>query len=222
MYCFACGEPMPEAEQSEDQCLFHCARLQGVILGVGLTMVEQSFVGEVQEKADGKTGKVTAGRRRKATTTPSPNGANDDDDFLVDLPTFGKKAKLGVGYAGDVREDVSHPLFDIHTRHEPNKLDFRLPASSKHKLSRTQKTRSSPRCSRAFGYISRICAARAVASRVTSFRIQLPLLTYDDGSTSLAVSFYATIHLSTCPIDRSCTLSCSNGWRYAYIIHIYI
>lgn len=70
-------------------------------------MVEQSFVEEVQEKAGEKANKSITGRRRKAASTPSPNGATNDDDFVLGISGTGKKAKLGVGYAGDVREDVS-------------------------------------------------------------------------------------------------------------------
>ena len=104
---------MSEADQSEEQCLFHCSNLQGVILGVGLAMVEQSFVEEVQEKVVGKTNKSTAGRRRKAIGTPSPHGANDDAEFVIGMAGAGKKAKLGVGYAGEIREDVGYFYFGL-------------------------------------------------------------------------------------------------------------
>lgn len=105
-FCFACGEPMSEADQKDTECLFHCPNLQGVILGVGLAMVEENYLDERPEKVDDKIAKPTAGRRRKAADTPSPHGSAsmDDDDFVV--PGIGKKAKLGTGYAGDVREDV--------------------------------------------------------------------------------------------------------------------
>ncbi|GJE87521.1 ubiquitin conjugating enzyme family protein [Phanerochaete sordida] len=106
-FCFACGEPMSEADQKDSECLFHCPNLQGVILGVGLAMVEETYLDERLEKVDDKIAKPAAGRRRKAADTPSPHGSAsmDDDDFVV--PGIGKKAKLGTGYAGDVREDHS-------------------------------------------------------------------------------------------------------------------
>lgn len=111
-FCFACGEPMSAADQADDQCLFHCPNLQGVILGVGLAMVEQTFLEERQEKIEDKATKPTTGRRRKAADTPSPHGSAslDDDDYMLGIPGTGKKAKLGTGYAGDVREDNSGQL----------------------------------------------------------------------------------------------------------------
>ncbi|EKM59917.1 uncharacterized protein PHACADRAFT_250718 [Phanerochaete carnosa HHB-10118-sp] len=111
-FCFACGEPMSEADQTGKECLFHCPNLQGVILGVGLAMVEQNFLEEKQEKADDKTTRPTTGRRRKAAGTPSPHGSAslDDEDYMHGLAAVGKKAKLGTGYAGDVREDNSGQL----------------------------------------------------------------------------------------------------------------
>lgn len=100
---------MSKADQAEEQSLFHCPNLQGVILGVGLAMVEQTFLEEKQEKPEEKSAKPTTGRRRKAAGTPSPHGSTslDDEDYLPGIPIVGKKAKLGTGYAGDVREDVS-------------------------------------------------------------------------------------------------------------------
>lgn len=100
---------MSEAHQTDADCLFHCPNLQGVILGVGLATVEQRFVDEKREMTDEKIPKPTTGRRRKAVDVPAPVGLMMmDDDYLTGPPANGKKAKLGVGYAGDVREDVSH------------------------------------------------------------------------------------------------------------------
>ncbi|KAI0690863.1 ubiquitin conjugating enzyme family protein [Cytidiella melzeri] len=105
-FCLACGEPMNANQLDEKECLFHCANLQGVILGVGLTMLEQYFHDENTGVVE-NTEKPVNGKRRKAPAAQVHHPADvDDDDDIYPLPSSkGKKAKLGIGYAGDVRED---------------------------------------------------------------------------------------------------------------------
>jgi hypothetical protein len=94
-----------ETDRDTDDCLFHCPDLQGVILGVGLAMLEQTFAEERRDKPMEKASKATTGKRRKATATPISQGLNDDI-FPAASAGNGKKAKLGTGYAGDIKEDV--------------------------------------------------------------------------------------------------------------------
>ncbi|KAH9833805.1 ubiquitin conjugating enzyme family protein [Rhodofomes roseus] len=110
-FCFACGEPVdpkqaPSADPSD--CLFHCPKLQGVMLGVGLTMLEKMFIDQTQELSH-STLNTKGGKRRNADPIPVvADPDDDDDDEIYYAPvTHGKKAKLGTGYAGDVREDTS-------------------------------------------------------------------------------------------------------------------
>lgn len=95
---------MQQDQQSESDTLFHCPNLQGVILGVGLAMLEQSFL----EEAPGATPPAHNGKRRKADSVSVPAVFDDDDDDEDAYPPVAqtKKLKLGVGYAGDAREDV--------------------------------------------------------------------------------------------------------------------
>ena len=98
---------MTEADQDEKNCLFHCSNLQGVILGVGLAMVEHRFIDEKQEKTPQKAAKSATGKRRKATTNVASAPYDLDEDGLPIVGGGnGKKAKLGIGYAGDIKEDV--------------------------------------------------------------------------------------------------------------------
>jgi hypothetical protein len=85
---------------TDDNALFHCSNLQGVILGVGLAILEQQFVEDVT--GEGESSERTSKRRKMSPTSeeisPSP------------IPFFhgrGKPAKGGTGYAGDQKEDVS-------------------------------------------------------------------------------------------------------------------
>ncbi|KAI0787135.1 hypothetical protein BC629DRAFT_1582278 [Irpex lacteus] len=76
-----------------EECLFHCANLQGAILGSVLLCWRN-----------------TSSRRvllwRGTRETCQGKRPLDDDDDAYPLPlTKGKKAKLGIGYAGDIRED---------------------------------------------------------------------------------------------------------------------
>ncbi|KAL4245719.1 hypothetical protein ABKN59_001670 [Abortiporus biennis] len=95
-FCFACGESITaeshhktSSESEDNDCLFHCANLQGVILGVGLAMLEQTFLQE--------------------STNATPVALKSKiDGFMSVIQT--KKKKLGVGYAGDAREDNSGQL----------------------------------------------------------------------------------------------------------------
>lgn len=110
-FCFACGEPIsgekvkrPSAAQDDDP-LFHCSNLQGVILGVGLSMLEQLFDEQRQEPQDTKDQGSRTNKRRKTTMTPSHDLDDQDSAYYSGVP--GKKAKGGIGYAGDVKEDVS-------------------------------------------------------------------------------------------------------------------
>ncbi|PFH46326.1 hypothetical protein AMATHDRAFT_70134 [Amanita thiersii Skay4041] len=109
VFCFACGEPVAtdKAKGSmEDNSLFHCSNIQGVILGVGLSMLEQYFaetvtpINNVEEQT----------RKRRKT-----------EGHEADLPVvaimlgtgakvYSKKAKGGIGYAGEQVEDHSGQL----------------------------------------------------------------------------------------------------------------
>ncbi|KAI0340853.1 ubiquitin conjugating enzyme family protein [Trametopsis cervina] len=110
-FCFACGEPMSANQLEPDECLFHCANLQGVILGVGLTMLEQYFLHESGGNSADQSDKGSNGKRRKAPLPPAHMLDLDDDDDAYPLPSGkGKKAKLGIGYAGDIREDNTGQL----------------------------------------------------------------------------------------------------------------
>ena len=103
---------MTTSQMDEQECLFHCANLQGVILGVGLTMLEKYFLEETSSSGDVPE-KPANGKRRKPQTVQAHHAdLDDDDDAYPPPPSKGKKAKLGIGYAGDIREDVSQTLVD--------------------------------------------------------------------------------------------------------------
>lgn len=110
-YCFACGEPFQDKSQrpgaGAPQDLFHCSNLQGCLLGVGLSQLETMFVEQQQESGSkGKDGKT--GKKRKVT---AGTAALSSDDFDEDYPIpGGKRAKGGIGYAGNVQEDVRSAL----------------------------------------------------------------------------------------------------------------
>jgi len=81
--------------------LFHCADLQGLILGVGLYSVERMFTdqlsGVIQTADLDKSAK-----KRKAEVT---SHIQEDDEYLSNNGQR-KKAKSGIGYDGAVKEDV--------------------------------------------------------------------------------------------------------------------
>ncbi|KAI0711061.1 ubiquitin conjugating enzyme family protein [Cerioporus squamosus] len=122
-FCFACGESNTPSHSKipgsleVDASLFHCANLQGVILGVGLAMLEKSYLDDTQDPGSQKSGDRTSRKRRKPEA-PAPPAAvadmldddDDDDDSYYPIVVQGKKAKLGTGYAGDAREDMSGQL----------------------------------------------------------------------------------------------------------------
>ncbi|KAG7449236.1 uncharacterized protein BT62DRAFT_964259 [Guyanagaster necrorhizus] len=108
-YCYACGESIstdkvhrPSAA-TDDNPLFHCSNMQGVILGVGISMLEQMFVDQINETTHNKESKPRSSKRRK----PNPGKDLDDDDDIYYTPVGGKRAKGGTGYAGDQKEDNS-------------------------------------------------------------------------------------------------------------------
>lgn len=114
-FCFACGEPINTANNrdpssSDDDKLFHCSNLQGVILGIGLAMLEHTFSEQRQQTSEESSQKSKTNKRRKTdlhSSSSTPKGDDDEDDsYYMSLPV-GKKSKGGVGYAGDVKEDTS-------------------------------------------------------------------------------------------------------------------
>ncbi|KII94754.1 hypothetical protein PLICRDRAFT_47766 [Plicaturopsis crispa FD-325 SS-3] len=116
-FCFACGEPISEDKvrrptaASDDDPLFHCSNLQGVILGIGLSMVESLFAERAQDMSDDSSEAPRTSKKRKMASVPKPpiSTIEDDDDYYP--TTTGKKAKSGgIGYAGDQREDNSGQL----------------------------------------------------------------------------------------------------------------
>ncbi|CUA76927.1 hypothetical protein RSOLAG22IIIB_02407 [Rhizoctonia solani] len=100
-YCLACGESVsatPAQQRSFPgapgiaNILFHCANLQGVILGIGLHMIEQLF----QEHHRAHDDTVGGSKKREMVR--------------------GKKAKAGTGYAGMGKEDNTGHLEAMQTQ----------------------------------------------------------------------------------------------------------
>jgi ubiquitin-protein ligase len=119
-FCFACGETInpgtSRLNASIDVSLFHCSNLQGVILGVGLAMLETMFIEQRRQLGDEQSqgaskAKTTKKRKMDLHSHSSPiNGDDEEDDaYYMSLPV-GKKARGGTGYAGDGREDTSGQL----------------------------------------------------------------------------------------------------------------
>jgi hypothetical protein len=114
VFCFACGEPingpriLGPTKAKDDRDLFHCSNLQGIILGVGLAMLEQLYHDQLQNLLCPES-KARTSKRRKTDpiSTPMILDPDDDDDTYLSPHSQGKKSKLGVGYAGDQKEDVS-------------------------------------------------------------------------------------------------------------------
>lgn len=77
-------------------------------MGIGLAMLEEVFA-EEGEHITIPGDKHKTGKRRKAEMHALLASDFDDDDDDDHYPPVNqaKKLKLGVGYAGDVREDVS-------------------------------------------------------------------------------------------------------------------
>ncbi|KAF7355299.1 Baculoviral IAP repeat-containing protein 6 [Mycena sanguinolenta] len=113
-FCLACGEPITEKVQRPGAAapgdpLFHCADIQGVILGVGLSMLEQMFTEQAQDMkvaAPAQDPDKTRNKRRKTGKIFAKDADDDDDDAYYSGPG-GKRAKGGIGYAGDQKEDTT-------------------------------------------------------------------------------------------------------------------
>ncbi|KAH7914317.1 hypothetical protein BJ138DRAFT_1144039 [Hygrophoropsis aurantiaca] len=116
VFCLACGESIAAggnrlgSSACEDD-LFHCSNLQGVILGMGLVMLEKTFAEQREHTTTEPSQKPKTNKRRKVDSpaaSSTPTGDDDDDDnFYTAVAPSGKKAKGGTGYAGDQREDTS-------------------------------------------------------------------------------------------------------------------
>ncbi|KAJ3547662.1 hypothetical protein NMY22_g1567 [Coprinellus aureogranulatus] len=108
--CLACREPVSgekaRASSSNDP-LFHCSDLQGIILGVGLLMLEQTFV----EQQEGHSSAELAGQSRDTKRRKTEKTSSDSDSgSFFGFGGSSKKAKGGIGYAGDLKEDNSGQL----------------------------------------------------------------------------------------------------------------
>ena len=103
--CLACGEPVSADHEkhvaTRDDPLFHCSNLQGVILGVGLSMLEQVFNDQNQEAEHNLNEPPSRNIKRRKTENPT-----EDEDVLYYAGMQGKRAKGGTGYDGDATEDV--------------------------------------------------------------------------------------------------------------------
>lgn len=117
MYCLACGESYSSTEKPRpgigaDDTLFHCANLQGVLLGMGLSMVQKqydnqgSIISPSPDEPDKKKRKIDD--VDASQTTPSQPVVPPSWNPHMDEYYGTNKSKSGIGYAGTVKEDVSN------------------------------------------------------------------------------------------------------------------
>lgn len=114
-FCLACGEPISQEKErmmsasTSNDPLFHCSNLQGVILGVGLAMLEQMFIEKNQDATDSKE-QMTRNNKRRKTNGSVSHDTDEDNIHHAYGSAQGKKAKGGTGYAGDQKEDNTGQL----------------------------------------------------------------------------------------------------------------
>ncbi|KAF7332161.1 Baculoviral IAP repeat-containing protein 6 [Mycena kentingensis (nom. inval.)] len=121
-FCFACGEPITEKVQRPGAAapgdpLFHCADIQGVIIGMGLYMLlDQMVQSQAAASSDPKT-RNSNNKRRKTGKLLSKDADDDDDEPYFNVAgSTGKRAKGGIGYAGDLKEDNTGQLEALATQ----------------------------------------------------------------------------------------------------------
>lgn len=116
-FCFACGErissekPTHQKGSTSNDVLFHCSNIQGIILGVGLSMLEQLFTEQTQEGSQSSTPLSKTSKKRKARESVADDMDEDDDIHYGSGNARGKKSKGGTGYAGASKEDVRQEIF---------------------------------------------------------------------------------------------------------------
>ncbi|KAF9780320.1 ubiquitin conjugating enzyme family protein [Thelephora terrestris] len=108
-FCLACGETIAEGQSKDEDILFHCPNLQGVLLGVGLFMLENKYTEQfspavLDDISQSKSRNIK--RRKTGTGNSSPASEVDEYDYGISGPA-GKKAKGGTGYAGSQKEDTT-------------------------------------------------------------------------------------------------------------------
>lgn len=139
--CLACGEKVDPTAIRSGQAVFrvdgptsqlgkgvteydkllHCFDIQGILIGVGLHLIERSFG---HKTAAGSESSSPPTKKRKklqipslapastGTWTPDPDGDDDDDYDVYDVGlgggsgSTGSRAAKGTGYAGAGTEDV--------------------------------------------------------------------------------------------------------------------
>jgi ubiquitin-protein ligase len=107
-FCLACGESVNKESRGPTSppydALFHCSNLQGVILGIGLAMLEHAY--QHQDQIPG-VNTATSNTKKRKVDASDPSAMYDDDDIPVPGAPAGKRAKGGIGYAGNAKEDHS-------------------------------------------------------------------------------------------------------------------
>ncbi|KAG8862328.1 hypothetical protein FRB96_001907 [Tulasnella sp. 330] len=116
--CSACGEgtalPTPNVQQPSHipvyNPLFHCADLQGVILGMGLYMIDTFFSdGWLKSSGikDGEDGEERASKKRKTSNVEADFTSLMVSAGMHPSAPQGKKKPSGTGYDGNAREDTT-------------------------------------------------------------------------------------------------------------------
>ncbi|CCA72505.1 hypothetical protein PIIN_06442 [Serendipita indica DSM 11827] len=115
-YCLACGESYSQTEKARpgigaDDPLFHCGNLQGLMIGMGLAIVQMQHDSQDASSKDLQTPsspdepekkKRKLGTSLKSVVPGFLSGPSEDDEAA--------KKKSGIGYAGNVKEDMSGQL----------------------------------------------------------------------------------------------------------------
>ncbi|KAG8955660.1 hypothetical protein FRC04_007651 [Tulasnella sp. 424] len=115
--CLACGEIVSDADknrashQPKYDPLFHCADLQGLLLGMGLYMIDNVYASEMLGTG-GTDGNDSGRASKKRRVDTSGEDSHSSGNLLTNMfggsatVAAGKK-KSGTGYDGAVKEDMS-------------------------------------------------------------------------------------------------------------------
>ncbi|KAG8983238.1 hypothetical protein FRB90_006206, partial [Tulasnella sp. 427] len=123
--CIACGEMVSDADknrashQPRYDPLFHCSDLQGLLLGMGLYMIDSAYASEMLGLGGGDgTESGRAAKKRRVDTSPDESATPPSSGNIISN-IFGSatgaasaaaaaaKKKSGIGYDGAIKEDMT-------------------------------------------------------------------------------------------------------------------